>query len=104
VTDGTTYYLSNLDDVLEKAAPDWKLEFGFDGIYGMNQLDFKSFSKLYKEIESKADVRKHWSTFYSVSNPKAKNLTEETFPSLFCASGNATEADFKACLGRLHQP
>jgi hypothetical protein len=103
LSDATTYYLSNLDDVLEKAAPEWKLEFGYDGIYGMNQLDFKSFSKLDKDIESKPDIRKRWTTFYSVSNPKAKNITEETFPALFCANGNATDSDFKACLGRLQQ-
>jgi sphingomyelin phosphodiesterase acid-like 3 len=99
--DGTTYYLSNLDHVSNGIAPEWNLEYSFASTWRLSQLDFKNFSKLYRQIEGKTAVRDRWSTLYSVSHPQGNMITKQTFPQLFCATGNATQAGFKACLERI---
>jgi sphingomyelin phosphodiesterase acid-like 3 len=101
LSDATTYYLSNLADILNGMAPEWKLEYSFASTWGLSQLDFKNFSKLYREIEAKSAVRDRWSTLYSVSHPQGNTITRQTFPQLFCATGNATEANFEACSQRI---
>lgn len=101
LSDGTTYYLSNLDDVLHGMAAEWKPEYSFASTWGMSQLNFNNFTKLYREIGAKAAVRTRWSTLYSVSHPQASPITTETFPQLFCAAGNAIEAEFEACVHRV---
>jgi sphingomyelin phosphodiesterase acid-like 3 len=101
LSDGTTYYLSNLNEVLNGIAPEWKLEYRFASTWKLSLLDFKNFSKLYGEIEAKSAVRDRWSTLYSVSHPQAKTLTPQTFPKLFCATGNAMEASYNRCLERI---
>ena len=99
--DGTTYYLSNLDDVLNGTATEWKLEYSFASTWGMSRLDFKNFRKLYRQIEAKSAVRNRWSTLYSVSHPQGNAITTQTFPQLFCATGNATEEAFASCVKRI---
>lgn len=101
LSDATTYYLSNLDDVLKGMAPKWKLEYGFASTWRLPLLDFKNFSKLYREIEAKSAVRDRWSTLYSVSHPEANTVRPQTFPHLFCATGNAIEASYNGCLERI---
>jgi sphingomyelin phosphodiesterase acid-like 3 len=101
LSEGTTYYLSNLDAVLNGMAPEWKLEYCFASTWGLSSLDFKNFRKLYREIEAKSAVRNRWSTFYAVSHPQANTVRPQTFPQLFCATGNAIEASYNSCLERI---
>jgi sphingomyelin phosphodiesterase acid-like 3 len=101
ISDGSTYYLSNLDAVLNGMAPEWKLEYRFASTWRLSPLDFKNFSRLYHDIEAKSAVRDRWSTLYSVSHPQANTLTPQTFPQLFCATGNAKEESYKRCLKRI---
>ena len=103
LSDSTTYYLSNLDDVLNGIAPEWKVEYRFASTWGFSQLDFKNFLKLYSEIGAKSAVRDRWSTLYSVSHPQAKEITSQTFPELFCASGHSTKAAFENCVERIRE-
>jgi hypothetical protein len=103
LSDSTTYYLSNLDDVLNGIAPEWKVEYRFASTWGFSQLDFKNFLKLYSEIGAKSAVRDRWSTLYSVSHPQAKEITSQTFPELSCASGHSTKAAFENCVERIRE-
>jgi sphingomyelin phosphodiesterase acid-like 3 len=103
LSDSTTYYLSNLDDVLNGIAPEWKLEYSFASTWGFSQLDFKNFLKLHSEIGVKPAVRDRWSTLYSVSHPQAKEITRQTFPQLFCATGHSTKAAFEKCVERIRE-
>jgi sphingomyelin phosphodiesterase acid-like 3 len=101
LSNGTTYYLSNLDEVLNGIPAEWKVEYSFTSTWGLSALDFKNFSKLYREIGAKSAVRDRWSTLYSVSHPQANTITRQSFPKLFCATGNVTEVDFNGCLERI---
>jgi sphingomyelin phosphodiesterase acid-like 3 len=101
LSNGTTYYLSNLHEVLNGIAAEWKLEYSFTSTWGLSPLDFKNFRKLYGEIEAKSAVRDRWSTLYSVSHPQANTVTPQTFPQLFCATGNAMEGSYNGCVERL---
>jgi sphingomyelin phosphodiesterase acid-like 3 len=103
LSDSTTYYLSNLDDVLNGIAPEWKLEYSFASTWGFSELNLKNFLKLYSEIGVKLAVRDRWSTLYSVSQPQAKEITGETFPELFCASGHSTKTAFENCVQRIRE-
>jgi sphingomyelin phosphodiesterase acid-like 3 len=101
LTDEATYYLSNLNHVLDGAGPEWKLEYSFAKTWGARQVDVESFRKLSRDIEAKPEVRDRWSVLYSVSGPKEITITQQAFPQLFCATGNHTDASFQACVKRI---
>jgi hypothetical protein len=101
LSDEATYYLSNLNRVLEGAGPEWKLEYSFAKTWGARQVDFKSFRKLSRDIEAKPEVRERWSVLYSVSGAKEIAITKQAFPQLFCATGNNMETSFQACVKRI---
>jgi sphingomyelin phosphodiesterase acid-like 3 len=101
LSDEATYYLSNLNRVLEGAGPEWKLEYSFAKTWGTRQVDFESFLKLSRDIEAKPEVRERWTVLYSVSGEKETAITKQAFPQLFCATGNNTEASFQACVKRI---
>jgi sphingomyelin phosphodiesterase acid-like 3 len=101
ISDEATYYLANLTEATQGAAADWKLEYEFAKTWGARQVDFASFRKLAREIESKPDVRERWTELYSVSGKEETALTKKTFAPLFCATVNETDADFQICLKRL---
>lgn len=96
-----TYYLSDMATVLNGAAPEWQLEYNYTATWKMPQLDLKNFRKLYQQIELQPDARQRWMNLYSVSHPAGNAITQQTFPWLFCASGNMTEAMYEACVGRV---
>jgi sphingomyelin phosphodiesterase acid-like 3 len=103
LSDETTYYLSNLDEVLNGTIAEWKLEYRLTSTWGMSALDFKNFNKLYHDIGAQSAVRDRWATLYSVSHPEANTMTPQTFPQLFCATGNAMEGSYRKCLERQNQ-
>jgi hypothetical protein len=105
LSDEDTYFLSNLSDVLDAATPVWKLEYSFAKKWGVRQVDFKNFFRLYRDIETKPKLRDQWSVLYSVSRPEEVKITERSFPQLFCAVGNDVDAAFQACVKRMkNQP
>ncbi len=73
----------------------------FEKTWGLHQLNFKDFDRLYRRIENDSAARAHWSNLYSVSHAEGNNITRQTFGWLFCATGNVMEADYRACLERL---
>jgi hypothetical protein len=97
LTDQATYYLSNLSAAGKEAAPEWKLEYRFNQEWGVHQLDYKSFEKLYRRIDQSPEARKRWSLLYSVSRPES-SITSQSFWVLYCASGHTTIGDYQACL------
>jgi hypothetical protein len=101
LSDEATYYLSNLDGVLNEAAPEWKLEYDFAKSWGARALDFKSFRRLYRDAETRPAMRKQWLSFYAVSRPAGSMMTKATFPAVFCAIGNSGEASFQTCVKRI---
>ncbi len=100
--DATTYYLSNLNDLgSDDAGADWKAEYNFAQAWHINRLDFKNFNKVYQAVQKSSAMQARWSTLYSVSHPEGDAITPETFPWLFCATGNMTETAYKGCLQRV---
>ncbi|MFL6351018.1 MAG: hypothetical protein ACJ74Z_04090 [Bryobacteraceae bacterium] len=104
LSESRTYYLSNLEQVLNGVAADWKLEYSFTTTWGLSPLDFKNFSKLYREVTAKSAARDRWSRLYSVSHSQANILAPQIFPQVFCATGNAMEASYQKCLGQIGKP
>ena len=101
ISDEATYYLANLSQTAQGEAAEWKLEYEFAKTWGARQVDFASFQKLSREIESKPEVRQRWTELYSVSGADETELTKKTFAPLFCATGNVTDAEFQVCLKRV---
>jgi hypothetical protein len=97
LTDEATYYLFHFGE----AAPEWKLEYRFAETWRAQQINFQSFSRLSRDIESKPAVRDRWSLLYSVSRSEGPAITKQTFPPLFCATGNHTDTNFQACVKRI---
>lgn len=103
ISDESTYYLSNLDKVNQGVPPEWKLEYSFAQAWGVPRLDFKSFRHLYREVETKPDAEQRWFTFYSVSHAEGNAITKQTFPWVFCASGNADAAKYRTCVAKMRK-
>ncbi len=100
-SDIRTYYLSNLDDFDRGQKADWRAEYSFGQSWGRARFNFQTFNTLFHEVEVNPEMRAQWMTLYSVSHPEGGAITQQTFPWLFCAAGNMTEAPYRACLQRL---
>ena len=95
LTDESTYYLTNLEQVAADTPADWKVEYSFRQVWKLKLLDLANLTTLYRQIQTVAPVREQWKKFYSVSSEDG--LTEKAFTATACATGNSSVPDYRKC-------
>jgi hypothetical protein len=96
VADYATFYLANLAQVGPGVAPEWKLEYTFNGAYHAPGYDAASLAALAQRIKTDDSVRASFMRYYPVSSGQSP-MTAANASAFSCAQTAITADAFASC-------
>lgn len=87
-----TYYLN-----LSAATSAWALEYDYQKTYRVSNLSPASLDAVRNKISTNPAYLSYYMKYYYVGNEAANGINQQNWKVFWCATGNATTADFSGC-------
>jgi len=94
-----TFYLSNLAADSPPAAGLWRLEYDFNGAYGLMGVNRATLHTLSRKVARNPQVREKYVRYYNVSHMAAPAISKGDVRAYQCALEHLTSRSFEKCRG-----
>lgn len=97
VLDAATWYLSNLLQAHEGAAPDWQLEYVFREVYGTPDMSAASLARVSSQIMAIPSFQRSFIRYYAASTDGTNPVNDTNLKAFVCSQTAVSVETYKTC-------